>query len=93
MATESVTLDEATAGKLTAANGAPIPLCNPTGEVIGYYFTPAQRAKADEEHRAVVAWLDSIWPPEAIARIRERLKDKTRPKHTTEEVLRLVEGK
>jgi hypothetical protein len=40
----------------------------------------------------MMAWLDRVWPPEAIARVKERLKDETRPKRTMAEVMRLVEG-
>ncbi len=78
--------------KLATANGDRIPLCDESGNVIGYALTPTQMAKCDDEHKAVVAWLDSLWPAEDIARIMERSKNDARPKRTTEEVLRLVEG-
>lgn len=78
--------------KLAGANGNPVPLCDEVGNVVGYFLSPARMAKAEEEHRAVVAWLDGLWPPEEIARIKERLKDETRPKRTMAEALRLVEG-
>jgi hypothetical protein len=78
--------------KLAAANGDRIPLCDDAGNVIGYALTPAQMARCDEAHKAMMAWLDRVWPPEAIAKVKERLKDETRPKRTMSEVLRLVEG-
>jgi hypothetical protein len=87
-----VTLDEATARRLTAANGQPVPLCDPTGEVIGYYFTPARKAEAEKDHRAIYAELDRRWPPEEIARIIERSKNDPRPNIPHEEVIRWVEG-
>lgn len=94
MASAGVILDDATVDKLTAgANGHPVPLSNPAGEVVGYFITPDQLARSAEEHRAVVAWLDDLWPPDAIARIAERLKDPARRKYTAEDVLRLVEGR
>ena len=92
METAGVTLDEATVKQLTTANGHPIPLRNPAGEVVGYYLSPEQMAKAEEEHKAVVAWLDGLWSPEELARIKQRLQDKTRPKRTMADVLQLVEG-
>ncbi len=78
--------------KLANANGDPIPLCDEAGNIVGYALTPARMAKAEQEHAAVVAWLDGLWPPEEIVRIKERLGDDTRRKHTMAEVLRLVEG-
>jgi hypothetical protein len=59
--------------------------------VIGYYVSPAQLARSEADHRAVVAWLDRLFPPAEIARIIERSKADTRPKRTMEDVLRLVE--
>lgn len=84
-----VTLDEATAARLAGANGRPVPLCNPAGAVIGYYVSSA------EMERQQTGWYPGhpgLWTDAEIARITERLKDKSRPKRTTEEVLRLVEG-
>lgn len=92
MTPTAVTLDEKTSSQLVAANGHPVALCSPCGEVIGYYISPSRLAEAEREHREIIAELDRVWTPAAIARIAERSKNDPRPKRTMEEVLRMVEG-
>jgi hypothetical protein len=87
-----VTLDEATVAKLTAAaNGQPVPLHNPAGEVVGYVFTPAQKAKADER-QAKYADLHAYWSDEEIARLEEERKNDPRPDVPHEDVVRWLEA-
>lgn len=88
-----VTVDEATAAKLAAAaNGHPVPLRNPAGEVIGYYLTPDQKAR-DDDRRARYAEMHAYWNDAEIARIEEELKNDPRPDLTTAEVLRRLEAR
>jgi hypothetical protein len=79
-----VTLDDATVGRLRAANGRPVPLFNSVGEVIGYYLSAAQFA----EFRSRTSSLHDAYSPEELVRLeRERAND-PRPDVTHEEVLR-----
>ena len=87
----AITLDESTAAKLTAANGHAVPLCTPSGEVFGYYISPARREKMEEEHKAIVAELEQSWSPEEIRRLEAARKLDPRPNIPHEEVLRWVE--
>jgi len=89
---EKVTVPAELRAKLATANGTRIPLCDESGNVIGYALTPTQMAKCDDEHKAVVESLDSLWPADDIKRIIERSKNDQRPKRTMAEVMRLVEG-
>ena len=89
---EKILATDALREKLAGANGDPIPLCGAAGNVVGFALTPARMVKAEQDHAAVVAWLNEVFPPEEIARIVERSRNDTRPKRTTAEVLRLVEG-
>lgn len=93
MDTPHVTLDETTANRLTAANGNPVPLFNPAGELIGYYLSPARMGKAVRDELAASGELDKLYPPEEVARIVERSKADTRPRRTMDEVIRLIEGR
>ena len=88
----AITLDEATAAKLTAANGHAVPLCTPGGEVFGYYISPARRSKMEEEHKASVAELEQTWSPEEIRRLEAERKLDSRPNIPHEEVLRWIEA-
>lgn len=91
MDTPRVTLDEATAQALTAENGHPIPLCNPAGEVIGYYVSPRRMAEIKEaERQALRAELDRLMPSEEEL---ERILKDPRPNVPHEEVIRWVEGR
>ena len=86
-----VTLVETTLSKLSA-NGDPVPVCNPAGEVVGYYVSPDYVAQSDHHREVVNAMLDRLFPPEEIARIVERSKNDPRPRRSMDEVLRMVEG-
>ncbi|MBX9585102.1 MAG: hypothetical protein K2X87_32755 [Gemmataceae bacterium] len=89
-----ITLDEATAAKLAAAaNGQPVPLHNPAGEVIGYCYSPARKAEADADRKAaLLAALDLHYPPEEIARLEEARRNDPRPDVPHEEVVRWLEA-
>jgi hypothetical protein len=89
---EKVTIPADLREKLAGANGDAVPLCDETGNVVGYYLSPELMSRREEERKAVAAWLDRLWTPDEIARIVERSKKDSRPKRTMEEVLKLVEG-
>lgn len=92
MSGSGVILDDATIGRLTAAtNGGPVPLLNAVGELVGYHLTPDQMARATLDREVVVSWLEKAWPPEVIARVVARAAADTGPKHSMDEVFRLVE--
>lgn len=82
-------LDESTARKLSAANGGPVRLRNPAGEVLGYYFSAAQMGRQQAGWQAAPA---GRWTDEEIARLAEERKNDPRPNIPHDEVLRWVEG-
>ncbi len=92
MHASAITLDEATAAKLTASNGHPVPLCAAGGEVIGYYLSPARFAETEREHRALSAGFAGSWQPDEIRKLEEARKLDPRPNIPHDEVLRWIEG-
>lgn len=89
---EKVTIPAELREKLAGANGDAVPLCDEAGNVVGYYLSPELMARREEERKVVSAWLDSLWSPDEIARVKQRLQDTSRPKRSMEDVLKLAEG-
>ena len=92
MTPTAITLDETTSAQLAAADGHPVALCSPRGEVIGYCISPSRLAEAEREHREIVAELDRTWSLEEIQRLEEARKHDPRPNIPHEEVLRWIEA-
>jgi hypothetical protein len=89
---EKVTIPSELREKLAGANGDAVPLCDEAGDVVGYYLSPELMARREEERKAVVAWLDSLWSPDEIVRVKQGLQDTSRPRRSMEDVLKLIEG-
>jgi hypothetical protein len=93
MDTPHVTLDEQTAKELAKAGRQPVALCDPAGEVIGYYVSPHRMAEFEEMKRMFLREeLGRLYPEEEIARIIEQRKNDPRPDVPHEVIIHWVEG-
>jgi hypothetical protein len=84
---QKVTIPADLREKLAGANGDAVPLCDESGNVVGYYLTPALLDKLDSKRRA----RRELWSDEDIARLEEELANDPRPDVPHEEVMRWVE--
>jgi len=50
---EKVTVPAELRAKLAGANGNPVPLCDESGTVIGYYVTPTRMATIEADRKAM----------------------------------------
>lgn len=92
MENRTVTIDASLGAQLKAANGSKVELRDAEGNVVGFFLSPVGMEKYEDYRARVNRWLDELWPPEEIERIKERERTNPRPTIPHEVVMKWVEG-